>query len=699
MDYRFVAGCSVPQTRHYIRLEDLEPYRAYILEKHESGLRQKRILTALETEKGVHIELANLKRALEKWGKSRKNLTKGRKLYIRNRVEKRRLEGKVEHRVRLKRSGRDLDQQEIEAIMANTPGFFRGLKESPADIEFLPTPGARESENRVGSLGGASGEMFGGHNTDPDSIVQVDDPIYNIRHSTGTSVPAVMQIETGELPMPDDGTFDHFSESLKIYPYPGADWETVIAAEEDHYKGKQKNGEDKTEDLVEVIVKGLDDLSVAPSGPPSPKFDLIVSQESGELYSQEAERFILATTGVEQGSQCTPLSKYAHEHQDDYDDYIRTFEEEAKDFILQVQSLSAGKGISLEEAEYMLSQQIVREMHYSPLPYHIYSAVLDDSYKVSSSDVEFESTAEYKHLYETYHKLVEENFAAIKSSVDTLPQGSMSCKSFNRCIVHFPRILKEYGVYHFFTASTLYWTARLIGASSLNQPEFLNTVYSEALYIFDRIGMSYHTTPLDCFYRTSRLGVEVDPFSVRRQSIRQKILKKFGRYDPRTIFVFSDLASQLLNSPSLVKQGEMIAHGIFHIIEHSQDSDPSTGLNNMWIIRSLVLLGETLRERGKYRLSARLLERAWSWEKADKTPPRGVDSLIRCPFPLGVVYSKLRQYKRSLEILLDHTGKGASAIQLPGAGVFQDTQIIGETWGEPQQAIHGSLEGLGARWT
>ncbi|KAJ6259608.1 Heat shock protein [Drechslerella dactyloides] len=126
--------------RSYVKAEDDEVHRTFISERHRARMSQKRILAAL-AERGVQMTLSHLKRLYGIWGLSKKNLTMKRKLYVRNGIRKRQNNGKTAHVAKLRKSGRKLDQDEIQDIMAISPRHFEDVKPSPGDIEFLtPTP-------------------------------------------------------------------------------------------------------------------------------------------------------------------------------------------------------------------------------------------------------------------------------------------------------------------------------------------------------------------------------------------------------------------------------------------------------------------------------------------------------------------------------------------------------------------------------
>ncbi|EPS36791.1 hypothetical protein H072_9661 [Dactylellina haptotyla CBS 200.50] len=122
----------------YKKLKDIAVHKDFILEKFNAGAKQGSILAALRTKKGITLREFQLKRALEKWGASHKNLTKKRQFHIWNILHGHR-RNKPAHKVRLRRSGRVLSRYDIEEIKQKPLSYFEGTKPSPGDI-ILSTP-------------------------------------------------------------------------------------------------------------------------------------------------------------------------------------------------------------------------------------------------------------------------------------------------------------------------------------------------------------------------------------------------------------------------------------------------------------------------------------------------------------------------------------------------------------------------------
>ncbi|KAK6540723.1 hypothetical protein TWF694_008114 [Orbilia ellipsospora] len=134
--------------RRYDKIKDIAHQKDFILAKYNSGARHREIMEALKHEKGVIVDAHHLKRYLREWGISGKNLTKKRKVYIRQEIKVRQSEGKLRHGVRLHKTGRELSHIEINKILSASPRGFEHSEPSPGDIIlFTPAPDPPSSPN------------------------------------------------------------------------------------------------------------------------------------------------------------------------------------------------------------------------------------------------------------------------------------------------------------------------------------------------------------------------------------------------------------------------------------------------------------------------------------------------------------------------------------------------------------------------
>ncbi|KAK6532171.1 hypothetical protein TWF694_003331 [Orbilia ellipsospora] len=138
----------------YLKAAELVPYKNFILEKLQAGMQQKGIIDALETERGISIQAHALKRILDQWGSSNKNLTKKRKPLSEMVFENGEMEIKSPTR-------------------SDTKVKMIGVKETPGDV-VLSTPTPRTVDSEAVSLHDATenasnGDFDFGSALDPGS--------------------------------------------------------------------------------------------------------------------------------------------------------------------------------------------------------------------------------------------------------------------------------------------------------------------------------------------------------------------------------------------------------------------------------------------------------------------------------------------------------------------------------------------------
>ncbi|KAK6503819.1 hypothetical protein TWF481_008825 [Arthrobotrys musiformis] len=143
MDYTVheYQGGKVPRVYH--KMQDLEPYKASILQKHEAGIKQKDLRAFVKGVVGFDPGASRLKRILDKWGVSKANLTKARKAHIYKIVNERRRRKKIDPKVTLQHKGQSkrLSKEEVDEIMDMAE--LVDVKPDPIGMELCtPTPGA-----------------------------------------------------------------------------------------------------------------------------------------------------------------------------------------------------------------------------------------------------------------------------------------------------------------------------------------------------------------------------------------------------------------------------------------------------------------------------------------------------------------------------------------------------------------------------
>ncbi|EWC44290.1 hypothetical protein DRE_01116 [Drechslerella stenobrocha 248] len=162
--------------RPYVRAQDHEMHRDFVTGMFKSGATQKNIVNALKAERGVTITLSRLKNLCVGWNLSNKNLTKARKLHIRESIRKRQdVHGKTEHLVRLQASGRELNPKELHSIMDLSPSCFEGIAPSPAGGDILIMTPAALNDDQEENAGGLDATVAGARDAADEEPTELPD--------------------------------------------------------------------------------------------------------------------------------------------------------------------------------------------------------------------------------------------------------------------------------------------------------------------------------------------------------------------------------------------------------------------------------------------------------------------------------------------------------------------------------------------
>ncbi|EPS42135.1 hypothetical protein H072_3839 [Dactylellina haptotyla CBS 200.50] len=673
----------------YLRLKDIEPFKEFILAKYNAGVRQKHIISALKTEKGVTLRPHNLKRLLEKWKISNKNLTLKRKLFIRNALENRRRNNKYVHRVKLGRSERELSREEIANLMAHTPNYFEGVQPSPGDVIInTPTPtstypGTGDTEAHMLAESTVGGDLVFTQAINSLSI-GADNQYSNY-------ISGIDYIATDNV--------DDIAGDLTVS---GAGWKGVLSAEQGlHDSGTLPQTNDTIEDLQEIISSGLIEFAVGES------HSALVSTDNQGSGSPSTEDFTLYFVGLdddsgdavgeslEQGN-VTPLAQYAQRNEHRFRDRVALWEKDASSYMQRVWKLSEDAGISQAAAAEKISLRDEEIGVYDGLPYHIYAQILETQVDLGQH---FDN---YSEDNASWIQFIEDNFSPIKESICQLPPNHFAREPFDTYVVHIPTLLKKYGPRHFFTACGHYFAGNIPASTNLDRDvrgRWVFRMLSRALQIFDDIGMSCHIFAFNCLYELSLLDMYTDPELVRavegtRDSVRKNTLMKYGRHHHRTLFVYAELATRMVKIPERRQEGELMVYGIVHTIEHSIHGF-SSHIKKPWVFRTLVLLAETLLECGNYRLVIKLLEAGAAWEKeqmARKNGNKAFRPVSNFSKRLGIAYRKLGMYKQSLEVLFAWFHDSKEVYGLSHNGTFRSMEYITEVMDARGPVLYSNLE-------
>ncbi|KAK6525331.1 hypothetical protein TWF694_005474 [Orbilia ellipsospora] len=636
-------------TRSYLKIEDMEQYKEFILGKRQAGMKHKDILEALKADRSVTLSMHRLKRVLDKWEESRKSLTKRRMLLVRRGIEERRARGKQRHKVILNRpgravtrKGRQITQEEMDEIMRVSPSFFKDVKlnlkqavavfstptlgsalGSPTDIDtertILNDP---SSESRV-PLGWRS-DGADGNNMDDDEV-----PDRNFNDYPLNFPPVIQYLPWDE----GEGTRrvgrrisdpDHLADAFIRLGMETKD--TVVAADEDgHFES-----ENDVKDIQKIIEDGLSQIQETKE-----------SKGSGEEESEREEH---------DGCDCragvnhkTLLDKYACQNRHHIWLQIDKWKAEAREFLGAVERVSEEYGVSLQKATDIVSPAWEDQKREEPLPYHIYMQILgeDEASVGSRNGIDGVDSA-------LLCSILEDNFVMMEKVIDRSSSRNSIKIDCDYLAVHFPFALQRFGLNHFFTAFTLDAAGGLLIGTLGATETATQTMNAAALCVYCSIGMTTHSLTLDYF--TADLDL-LEPelataYNKAGAEIRKAVLQKYGVNHSKTLLVYTMWATNMVHSssPHLKKRGELILYGVLQISKAQYLS--YSDAKKMYTSRFVREMGGALLRLGRSDLAADFLVIPSSWGRDDAINPT-----FNCTHVLGVAYANLGKHKESLRTL------------------------------------------------
>ncbi|KAF3915770.1 hypothetical protein ABW20_dc0107199 [Dactylellina cionopaga] len=414
MEERIVQHRPEQPTRPYRKVDDMKDHKAFILSQRKAGKKHKFILAALKAQKGVTIKPYQLKRMLGIWEASHKNLTKSRKLHIRNGIQKREGFGKQTHKIILKRSGREVMQEEMDAITSATPGYFRGIMPSPGDAVFsTPTPrGCSEEieENDVKfhddiDMGDdIAGDGLSEHcliskerlyeicNDDANGDMEGFDEMEDVGGDIGDypdsdSSLIVCSSEGEEDSMVDFEERDIESPEQLIEAFISLGRNNggtfIVAKEWDLHSVPLCELEDNIEELQEIISNGFSKIY---SKEEEEQEEPTTSSESDDIIMQSNIKHQTLSDRAREGAleladdnfqPETPLSRYACQNRHHFWAEVEEWEYAARKFLEDVKRVSKERGEPLSKAADIVSLEW-EQSEVETLPYHIYKQILDE---------------------------------------------------------------------------------------------------------------------------------------------------------------------------------------------------------------------------------------------------------------------------------------------------------------------------------
>ncbi|KAK6528342.1 hypothetical protein TWF281_009585 [Arthrobotrys megalospora] len=427
-------------------------------------------------------------------------------------------------------------------------------------------------------------------------------------------------------------------------------------------------------ELQRLVLDGLQQLSL----------DGIIGDFSSQDYESRLSEFqtgppIDRTRSAPEAA-ATSWRAYAHQHEQDFQDFIRFKRQEAAGMIL-LASLATSPGSPVtEEVVDSLWLQIENESGWEPLPIQIYEQIvegIDQPIGDSSGLDDDEGVSGFMEENFLKMKSVNDNlrFEYCKSSIIGLapagPAGAISClhrfNSFDSVVVHLPRIISEFGMDHFFTAFAFHEASQY-----MSDPRKLieTLLVGRALSRYRSLGMPDHAITFDCWEVMSRSRVFIsDPYTTNFIleevcQIYKSSSRKYGCQHPRSISVSSRIISLLLRrfQHSLHFKGSGFDYNSIkeqsdQLIEYFEHLAPfSRGTKRQWryvVQANMLEMVQTCEDIGNFEGAFRLLKRLDIWGFEEKGFLfEGFYNIFR-----GRLYGRLGKYKISLDILFPTAAK------------------------------------------
>ncbi|KAK6526418.1 hypothetical protein TWF694_005011 [Orbilia ellipsospora] len=541
MEYTIIEAEPPRAPRRYLKLEE---YKDFVLNMHKAGVRQKDIITALKRQSGLDVKPHNLKWFLNKWGVSHKKLTKKRQLHIRQAVDKWRQSNKSDPIVKFERSGRVLSKEEIDIIESHTPGYFRGIKASPGDIELLEATGGLGNGNNDGSesesaevevdtrstsmnnvpkefldlidyspedvdIDNAAQEPGAvaaeDHTENCDSDVNMHDTHDMIdetsdhRHFKEMYTVDLDYLITDESQADDQSEEDYYSisepEDMELFPEnddQGKNPMAEVDIDEDEDRQDIQKPKIAVEELEKIITDGIKTLGI---GNEQGGYPVGVDEPLGsntDMGAADKAQRLFQGSNLEldmQGDIDSPLAKYTRKYEYRFQHWIKGWRI-AANIILREIEIRREDGMSFEQAtSTVLQESETLDRHAFP-----YEVCMNIKYgKKKPPDSEKSSAPDGNTEEEKIGRFAEEAFELLVDWVE-----SESCvdeiifDQFCELVVHLSRVVREYGYLSFFTACALQDTYRLLLYSDTEGAQnLLCWAATESIRIFERIEMGY----------------------------------------------------------------------------------------------------------------------------------------------------------------------------------------------------------------
>ncbi|EPS42603.1 hypothetical protein H072_3406 [Dactylellina haptotyla CBS 200.50] len=619
--------------RQYLKLEGIEEHKDFILSKHNAGVRQKHILAALRG-RGVNLDLHQLKRILDMWGVSHKSLTRKRKLFIQRSIQKRQKLNKNTHKVRLGRSGRVLTQEEIDEIMAATPGYYKTDKQSPGDIILsTPTPAPQIEEEDPSSSDEFDVDSLNDENmsdADGDSIDGM--PMIEVSDADSISGQPGYLVETNLLSIEQE--YMAATDEIKhLYQSPIDIFQDNLASE---YTEQQTFQAPESEDSIEKL---QDTISI--------NMDKIFSAElesEERLPGERLEESSDTESDIMENDLAETLpSRYARLFEELVEIELNSLKADATRFMREAECLAMELKITVEAAADQLYASDI-ENGDMVLPYYVCNQILDETgpHPLIKNKPVLVNDCTADEISECIEML---------SLLMVISPHAPYNPSLYRYFIHLPTILKKYGLYHIYTAYCMHKSMTVVMDIAVIVRDLIPFSVRFNSYLLDILhvmGIGCHEMVLVTLDQRAdqgfSTGEEIKPVEVTLKGF----LKRYGRYHYSTTFGFSKLAARMCRVQGLEREGKELVYRIYHATKMSFLGNSI--IARKWTRTTLLSLAYSLTLLENPRSALKMIKQA---EEYNSDSLRLVTNPIYEKPTKAACYKRLGRFNESLEEYFD----------------------------------------------
>ncbi|KAF3318719.1 hypothetical protein TWF173_006735 [Orbilia oligospora] len=609
---------------------------------------------------GVDFGESRLKRALEKWGASKVNLTKSRKAHIQKVVKERYRVGKADARVKvtLRGRGKRLIEDKFDEIL-NMPDT-KGLEPDPVGMELCtPTPGAstgREERNTPTELQIVAARP----NDGPESSRMRDSG----DHPDTTIIDGDIEIPLGKARKTNqdgDGIGDEEEDEEE------EEFMAPDQPDEELTRPNLHGSEETDEQLQQIIARGFKALGTQYTGEIDMDDDFLESitseDDSGyELWDDDSDYYSDDDSEEEMLDWDSPmLRRYARRYGHEYEEFISVWEDIANDMIDRMQVYII-RGFSPKEASNMASREN-EEQHGLHLPYEVCLNILQrnnigDQQSGQQEEKEMEKVGDPdgKDLILCVERLFLYFMANSEDSFYDLI-GSWQ-DDFTNSIIHLPRLILEYGPRSFVTAHSIKFAFSM---SADYDFEFfgdrLSPLADHSIKIFEEIGMGDNTYIWD--YRYPMLDI-----CSGRDRVLERLSRCYGESHP-IIVVQHIHDAELITKNKNPSDGDrealdkLLSKICYNVHYCCQNFAVGTGVIDMfmelWDLAIFLCPSAATKLRSTLQNCLAFFERHKRLRTGDDQTHLST-AVAMCMFSLGIACSRTRDFGTSLEILIKGHG-------------------------------------------